>query len=372
MATDWKFKLFVNNTTGKTLKVSSCNLNWGYWDLNDKENRAPIAIEPGSREVLGIKAARGTWTGYQCSCVWSDDSKEGNIGSLALIIDVPFSKKNKSSLESSGLLKIDNWIPLPESGHAFVRTIDLGIVGNTLQVTNDQIQEVPDDESGYQVYSDQITNYNHVVCDWNEFKKVVEKKTYNILEEIPKKYCFPCQTLIGRTPVYTIPKEYWDGLGDPELKNSYQKDAVADEYFAVGIHLVDTDPRKVQSIPKGVEVATEETIEVTSLFKTTLETHFSIKASLNASGTISKIAVALAGVLESEFGIKNITEESVSKMERVKQTVTIGASDKNRLFVQWLFSEAVAIYRRNKDGKVKLIAISEWATQIMDKVYDYE
>ncbi|MGN0435646.1 MAG: hypothetical protein ACI4D8_03340, partial [Wujia sp.] len=80
---------------------------------------------------------------------------------------------------------------------------------------------------------------------------------------------------------------------------------------------------------------------------------------------------SLAAELESEFSISDVHEESSSTMRRETTTYTIGASDKNRIFVQWLLMEALAIYRKKKSGEVELLAISEWPLQVFEKVYDY-
>lgn len=375
MATSWKFKLYVNNTTDRKLTVSSKVLNWGYWDLNDKENSEPIDIEAHTnKQVLGIKAARGTWTGYECSCDWVDSGEEKpNYGTLHLRVDVPFSASNESELKASGLLHVDNWTDLPKSGHNFTRQIELSLVGGNLEVTGDtlEVDETDADDYNYSSYSDQIMNNNDILNDWNKLKEVEQIESFKPLEKLPEEWVYPPKILIGRTQIMDIPKNEWVGLGDPIFETYIQKEQFVDKYFAVGIYTINTDPRTAQSIVAGVETAIEETIEVTSSIKNTLSTHFSIKTSLSAKGTIPRISAELAAALESEFSVTNVTENSYSRVERTTRDIKIGKSDKDRMFVQWMFSEALAIYRVRKNGKVDLIAISEWPIQVINKIYEY-
>ena len=118
-------------------------------------------------------------------------------------------------------------------------------------------------------------------------------------------------------------------------------------------------------VPKGVETVTESSVEVTSSIKSTLEEQFSIRTLLNAE------YAGLTAELEATYGITHTLEESYSRVERKTETVTIGASEKNRLFVPWVFSTILAVYRKKKNGQIDLIGISEWAEEVMDQVYEY-
>ena len=80
-----------------------------------KDKSAPVSIGAGeTKEVFGIRASKGTATGYQGQCTWI-----GASGSLTLSIEVPYSKDNKSSLKVSGMYNIDGWKELPSRGHHF-------------------------------------------------------------------------------------------------------------------------------------------------------------------------------------------------------------------------------------------------------------
>lgn len=334
--TSWKFKLIVNNTTDRKLSLKNKNLNWGHWDLGDKE-APPIDIEARSnQEVLGIRASHGTWTGYQCSCSWVDETKgKESYGSLSLEIDVPFTADNHSKLQKNGYLYIDGWSDLPKRGHHFIRSIDISLIDEKLQVTGDRIESdvfSPEDEE-YSSYLDQLMTMNDTVADWEKLKKIEELSYFDPLAKLPGKYKLPPIFLIGRSPIMEIPQKEWPGVGDPIFESFVQKKKYVKEYFAVGIYTVNTDTRATETIVAGVTTAVETTavettVEVTSAIKNTLATHYSIKTSLSAKGTDPKKSVELAATLESEFKIDSAYEESCSKLERETRKVEIAPSEK--------------------------------------------
>ena len=96
----------ISNQTGETLVAHNEERNWGIWYLGGKAGE--------TKEVFGIRASKGTATGYQGQCTWI-----GASGSLTLSIEVPYSKDNKSSLKVSGMYNVDGWNELPPRGHHF-------------------------------------------------------------------------------------------------------------------------------------------------------------------------------------------------------------------------------------------------------------
>jgi hypothetical protein len=122
----WTFYLTITNGTDRDLKVTGSNLNWGYWYRDNVDNRGPIDIPKGqTMQALGVRAARGTATGYECSCTWTDvvPAKESSYGTVTLNLDVPYSGSNHSSCEGTGALFVQDWEDLPGSGHNFNRSI---------------------------------------------------------------------------------------------------------------------------------------------------------------------------------------------------------------------------------------------------------
>lgn len=113
--TEWTYHMVLTNATGEMLTTSGIEKPWGIWYLNSHDDCKPVSIKSGeTKEVFGIRASKGTATGYQGQCQWI-----GSSGSMILSIDVPYSKDNKSSLSISGLYRVDGWEELPRRGHHF-------------------------------------------------------------------------------------------------------------------------------------------------------------------------------------------------------------------------------------------------------------
>jgi hypothetical protein len=108
-STEWTYHMTISNQTGETLVAQNEERNWGIWYLGGKDKSGPVSIGAGeTKEVFGIRASKGTATGYQGQCTWI-----GASGSLTLSIEVPYSKDNKSSLKVSGMYNVDGWSELP-------------------------------------------------------------------------------------------------------------------------------------------------------------------------------------------------------------------------------------------------------------------
>lgn len=357
----WEFFLYINNQTSHTLTVDQKKLDWGVWYLDSTDKKAPIQVKPGeSVQALGIRAAKGTATGYECRCRWSHKERNKTLYSIDLKIDVPFSSSNTSSLVAAGDIKVEGWKNIPKSGHNFTCSI-------TVTEGNCIIEPEAALDSDEKSYVDLLMSNNELIQNWDKLQAgVTEKEQFNPMEEIPKEYLFPPKNIfICRSKANIIPKEDWEQLFDPIYEYTWQKEKHVAEYFSVAVHSVNTNPRNTVSIPIGMEVVQESSVEITSSIKNTLTTTMSIHTLLK--GEYSGVSAEL----EANYSISDVLEKSTSRVEREGKTITIGQSDKNRLFVPWVFSTAVAVYRRKKDGTVSLAAVSEWANEILDKVYEY-
>ena len=258
---------------------------------------------------------------------------------------------------------------MPESGHNFTQSIDIYMVDNKLVLMRTEEKEADRDETIYKEYMRQRENFNQLVNNWSELEKIKAVENIPVTEVLPDKYIYPPNVIL-RTEAATIPKEMWEGFQDKAYESTYQRVEFVDEYFSVGIYTLNTNPRNNQTIPAGVNTVKETSVEVTSMIKDTLTQNTSIRFALQ--GAISKPeAYNLSAELESQYSISDVHEESTGTVKRETVTYTIEASDKDRIFVQWIIMEAVAIYRKKKNGQVSLVAISEWPLAVMDKVYEY-
>lgn len=364
---EWTFQLEVINKSKETFKLTTKNLAWGHWYTDSTDDKEPADIKPGASQVLGIRASSGTWTGYECTCTWRTGDSVFTIW-----IDVPFSRDNQSKATLDGSYKLSlpqtGW-PLPSKGHRFTATFTI--------IDPDDNEVLDAEATGTPVpdpYQQMLTGTNDMVQDWSKLEAGVSAVTsFNPLAVLPAQYSYPpAQILMARSDAQPIDKKLWEGIGDP-VYDTYplQLDKVSD-YFTAAIYSMNTDPRSVQSIPAGETRVTKRSVEVASAIKNTIEKTFSIGTSLSVKAPVGDTGAEIAAKLESTYQHKNVMETSCSKITREEQTSTIEASSQNRLFVPWVFSTAVAIYRkRKKDGRIDLVAISEWADQVIDKVYEY-
>ena len=117
--TDWTYHMVIYNFTDETLNVDNFEKSWGIWYLNGHDDSKPISIGPNEcKEVFGIRASKGTATGYQGCCTWV-----GKSGSIYISIEVPYSKDNKSSFKTTGMYDVEGWHDLPKRGHHFDHTL---------------------------------------------------------------------------------------------------------------------------------------------------------------------------------------------------------------------------------------------------------
>ena len=221
----WTFFLTITNVTDRDLVVSSSNLNWGDWYTNSSDDNGPVTVPAGQTvQAVGVRAASGTWTGYEFSCVWTDKVPPGatSYGAINLYIDVPFSGSNNSSCTANGLLTIEGWKPLPSDGYNFVSaiTINTPILAamrdyKTPKTANDK------DAPQYEEYFQKLYSTNPKIEDWSSVQEnLKEVKSFNINDNIPQKVEL-ISTLLARSQPYDIEPQSWQGIGDPVYRNSY-------------------------------------------------------------------------------------------------------------------------------------------------------
>lgn len=210
-------------------------------------------------------------------------------------------------------------------------------------------------------------NNPDLIQNWERLKnEIPETSSFRILDSLPGEYIYPPVNVFrARSCVTNIDKSYWNDLVDPYYVELWQKEKFVAEYFSVALYSIDTDPKAAQTIPKGIKVVTQSTVEVASTIKNIVESNFSLKTMLGLKKS------GLSASIESNYSIKNVLESSCSRVQRESKTLEIEASNQNRLFVSWVFSKAVLVYRQKISGEIALIGASEWAEQVFDKVYEY-
>lgn len=388
----WTFYLNVTNATDRDLVVKGSHLNWGYWYRDDVDNRGPAIIPKGqSIQAFGIRAARGTATGYEGSCTWGDDAPLGekSYGTVSLYIDVPYSKSNKSRCTGSGGLFVHGWEGLPGSGHNFVRSITIATKARLMSVmaavpstlvaasmeSMASMAEAPEDEDDkrYKEHLSAIARKNPDVRDWSAVEKMLpEKDVFRVEELLPQELQMPpVDVLIGRSAPDDIPEHLWRGVGDPDYPNSYAKDLFARSYFCAAVYSLNTDPRAVITLPRGQEKTFKERVEVQSFIHNIHETTWSIKTSLEAKSEDVLCMKEIAAKIETEYGVKSVFEESTTRVtESVEEETFKAPPDHDIVIVPWVFSTMILIYRVDKEDNVQLVAASEWAQWQLCRTYE--
>jgi hypothetical protein len=373
----WTFHLNINNQSGRELVTNGGNyhLKWGVWFLQNRNNWAPISVPVGQNiQALGIRAASGSATGYECTCTWRDTTVgTGNLGTIALHVDVPYSASNRSSLVVNGLFRQSGWQDLPSRGSSFIRSITImAIKGKLVAVDSDspELEELQEIENSHNQYELLLAQNHKLLENWPELERTIKEGAIIPITSMPEVAKYPPQSFIlGRSAPTTIPKEQWNGLADPKYPDPYAQDTFVEEYFSAAVYSINTNPRAWESIPAGTAKKTVRSTEVTSSIKTVLETNFSLKISLETKSGDAKLGKEIAAKLEAAYSQKNVLEKSTTRVDTETVEVNITAVDFNRLFVPWVFSTAVMIYRKTKEGNYGLVAVSEWADLQLYKTY---
>lgn len=367
----WTFYLTIANGTDRDLVLESSSLEWGLWYRNGVDDRGPCTVPAGQTiQALGIRAAKGTWTGYECHAEWRDTAPAGetSYGTVSVMVDVPFSGSNASSLTKAGALRADGWLQLESDGHDFSRSIEV-TVGDGGRLVATAVEEDPL-ELEYAEYLQAMEELNPQISIWEEVRdRLPEMDDFNPLKNIPGEY--GQKTLMfGRSAPIPIKKDLWDGIGDPSYSNRYAKQTLVSEYFHVAIHSVGTDPRALVSLPAGGERTVSRRITTTSAIKKVLTQSWSLRSSLTTNTSDPVSGSSIAAELESQTGIEDVLEESTEGVtEEIVAETFRAPQDSDLLIVPWVFCTAVAIYRKDKKGRYGLVAVSEWARVQIYKSY---
>jgi hypothetical protein len=364
----WTFSLTITNGTDRDLVVSGSNLYWGYWYTDNNDGRGPITVPAGQTvQAVGVRAAEGTWTGYEFSCVWKDNvpKQEFSYGSIVLSVNVPFDGSNTSSLYSTGLFQVGSWKPPTSSGHNF--TCAITVSTPKYQVSDSTSEE---DEHSYTSYLKKLYETNPTIQDWSSVERMLkEVDSFTINDNIPKQVDL-ISTLVGRSAPHDVKPEMWRGLADPIYRDPYAQNLGVKRYFAVTIYSVTTNPRAIVSLVRKETQKFSETIEVTTAIHNTLTLHWSIKESLSDKSAFPEVGMEVAQDFNQEFGVQNVLEVSTTKTTHIEEEQTFTApDDSDLLIVPWVFSTAVLIYRESSHGEFGLVAGSEWAIAQIFKSY---
>lgn len=334
------YKLRIKNLTDETLEVDYSNVEHGIWNTNGKKKRKPVKIEPSSDfvEALRINGRDTNWR-FKCQCTW----KTKKLGSIMIQAHYPHKKKYiQVSMELSGtLLQITEFKNLISGANY---SEDLTI----FEIEPDKVDEIISWES--------IKALNH------------DRETLN---KLPAEYNYPPEEkFIGRTEKNIISKSNWEYIKDKKYVSQEQKEYYIEEYFSVVVYSINTDTKATKAIPAGASTSSTNIIEVSTYIKEVLEKNQSIRAciGIELKGKVANFKAELEGT----YGIKDISEESTNIYNHNEDTIEIRAvEDIDRMYVPWVISKTLIIYRKLKEKGYSVVAISEWVDEKFDKIYPY-
>jgi hypothetical protein len=372
----WTFFLTITNHTPRTLQLTSSHLSWGIWYLNNTDDRGPIEIGPNQTvQALGIRAASGTATGYECNCTWTDARAEGDDpwGTIDLLIDVPYSGSNRSSLTVNNPLKVQDWSDLPADGHDFSRSIVISVEGHALGAGS-ELQAQDDDDRRHAAFLAALRASNPNLRNLAEVLTLSQVEHFDPVSYLPPVAEMPPpKQLLARSTLLTLPRDSWSGFADPVFTTMRSRSIFVKEYQCLAAYAIASNPRAAVSLPASSTYDFKRRVEVDLFIRSLQQDTWSLKKSLSVEGTNPNQTAKVAASIESEFSVESVLEQSTTEIsEEVIEQHFEAPSDHGILILPYVFSTIVLMYRVRKDEAMppELMAVSEWAQFQLVKTYN--
>ncbi len=366
----WTCYLTITNDTDRDLTLTQSTLDHGLWFRSGVDDNAPVSVKArGVVQAMGIRAYSGTWTGYECHLEWTSATPDGeaDYGTVGVWIDVPYNGDNQARVTKSGALHVTKWDgTIPAKGTDFNLNMTVSVMAPAQALNGPGQAAVAELDAEYQRYLLELAS-NPDITDWSAVQSALPEVEDFIFNRYTPKEQTAAPHLVARSAPFTIDTKLWSGIGDPYYEDEYSKSLFVEEYFAVAIHSVATDSRDWVSLPAGTQVTLSKRTTVQSAIHTTLTTTWSVNTSLTEQANEPVTGSSVASSLETHFGIENVLEESREYVQEVVVELVVKApDDQDETIIPWVYSTAVALYRRekakgDKPGRIMLIAVSEWA-----------
>ena len=174
--------------------------------------------------------------------------------------------------------------------------------------------------------------------------------------------------IVGRSNVVELSPNKWAEINDPVYNSLLVRKKGVKRYFACCIYLLATDPRAIESIPKGCSKTLKKCLSVTTSNKNTLTGSLSVKATLGMKHSTSmdipegpKASSEYSATVEASLGIVKSTEDSRTETVSQEQTMAFNAATDDMQVVPWMMIKGLAVYREViKNGAIELVAYSEY------------
>ena len=212
------------------------------------------------------------------------------------------------------------------------------------------------------------------ISNWETLKHDLGENTGKPLSQllnIPYSYP-PKPVFLSLSDPCDIPPKYWPAINDPTYDNMMKKQQLVDSYFGAVLYVAYTAPSNIQTFPAGQSQTTTIKISQVSVLKQTNVCSVDVRSLIKgeASGLLKGVTLGLTTELETKFGYIYSTETTDTKEKTITKTVTIPASDKDRILVPWNLSKILVVYRKHKTKGISLICADETIEQSVEKFYN--
>lgn len=347
----WTYSITIINNTDRKLELVSSSIPWG-----KKSKPFPQSIDAGATGEFMVYSPAGKAYGLEFYFSMRDKPEAGgesSYGSFSFSVDMPYWKHaNKSELTCTGMLTQSGFKKVPDGAHDFATTA-------TISTTLTQKPEAPD-------YDDDTEEYNNRY-DWDAAEKldIVNPDDVDIDSLIPAKNVMTTRKTVLRTEQSSVSKSMWNQIKDSKYPESHNKKDFVSDYFTVMIY----ELRKNKTISIAANQSYDKTIEITNRSTVRRETReeLQIENVINGSGGPEKIT--LSETLRIQYQISNLYEYCEENMETVREEFIYDATDYDRNVVLWDLAQVLALYRKDKKGRIELIGVDDYYLTDMQKTY---
>lgn len=310
-----------------------------------KEKSFPERIKPRQTGMYHVYSPNGSFEGVNFSFTLHDDPPEGEImyGTCTLEADIPLIRDNSSDFVVTGALGQMGYKPVKKRGHNWSCTITI----------YSKLDEVLADTGLFKEY------------EWEQIKllPMLKEEEIHIQEVVPETYV-PADTLLGRSVTAEVEKALWHSIEDPDFEDEYGQQHFVKRYFTAAIYRLKKNMSV--SIAENQSYSKETMVHHRSSLREEVSSEMILENSLRKDSDI------LSGELRATYRISNLTEYCKESEETVTERWEYSAVEYDRDVVVWDLDKAVALYRENIRGSVKLIGISDYYMTSTVKTYTVE
>lgn len=203
--------------------------------------------------------------------------------------------------------------------------------------------------------------------NWNKVQSLQVMNDAFIVENyIPQENLQTSEIIIGRFDTMEIPINQWSQIKDKDVPNDYAKKAFIQSYFTTAIYFL----KRVKELSLVANKSFRETIDIshTSSFRSSQTTSLRIENSVEATGTAE--FGSLRDMLTTTYSIDRMEEYYKETRTTDTKEVYYESTPNAREIVFLDLVKIVVMYRTDKKGNTKLIALDDFFIGTYEKAYN--